>query len=229
MFRIGKKGLYLIIPVLLCLISSCSGQAPASSPSSLQKTIESNYNDDLELERLMEGNLDYLKSVDHELLKTLFEKGQDPFAAVITCSDSRVPVEDIFNQLQPGSLFVIRIAGNVVGDASVNGSIEYAVSHLGVKCVILMGHTMCGAVEASLRGSPEGEVGRLLTLITVESHDIDKAVNENIENQVNRIMAIEAVKEAIEKKSLQFYGMCYDTQTGRVSLLSINGKAVRSE
>jgi carbonic anhydrase len=129
----------------------------------------------------------------------LVEKGQKPVATVISCSDSRVPVEVIFNQLRPGTFFVIRVAGNIISDSIVKGSIEYAVMHLrtpyiiilghtecgAIKAsldgvdkmhlrtpyIIILGHTECGAIKASLDGVDKGEVGRLVSNIKLESKE----------------------------------------------------------
>ena len=83
--------------------------------------------------------------------------GQSPFAVVLSCSDSRVPAEMIFDQLL-GSLFVVRVAGNVVAPSLV-GSIEFAVQTFGVSLVVVMGHTACGAVIATLDVIARGETG----------------------------------------------------------------------
>jgi len=84
----------------------------------------------MNIAQLLEDNRIFARKVDKRLLERLVEEGQKPIATVISCSDSRVPVEVIFNQLEPGKLFVIRVAGNVVADSSVKGSIEYAIEHL---------------------------------------------------------------------------------------------------
>jgi carbonic anhydrase len=93
----------------------------------------------------------------------LKEKGQHPYALIVTCADSRVPVEHVFNA-GLGELFVIRNAGNVVGDFEM-GSIEYGVHHLGVKVVVVLGHSKCGAVGATLAG---GEVHGCIGTIVAE-------------------------------------------------------------
>lgn len=80
-------------------------------------------------------------------------KGQHPFVAILSCSDSRVPSEIIFDQ-GLGDIFVIRNAGNVL-DEHIIGSIEYAVLHLGIKLVVIMGHQDCGAVKATMSGTKE--------------------------------------------------------------------------
>lgn len=179
----------------------------------------------VEIDRIIEGNRKFA-SRNKSLLKELFEKGQKPFAAVVSCSDSRVPVEVIFNELEPGSLFVIRIAGNVVSDSSVKGSIEYAVHHLKIPLLIVLGHTGCGEVKAYLDGVNEGEVGKLLRHMRLESDNLGDAIIENINLQVNEVLRIKAVREAIESKTLRVYGMLYDLRKGLVSILSKNGRPV---
>jgi carbonic anhydrase len=171
----------------------------------------------------LEGNRKFSGRADDRLLKKLAENGQQPIAAVISCSDSRVPVEVIFNQLKPGSIFVIRVAGNVVADPSVKGSIEYAVEHLKIPLLIVLGHTDCGAVKASLAGAHEGEIGKLLDGMKLKSKDIGKAVLENVDVQVKRVMEMACVKDAIDNRKMEVYGMLYDLSSGEVRYLSKNG------
>lgn len=177
----------------------------------------------MEIVEIIKGNNSFTSKVDKVLLKELAEKGQKPIATVISCSDSRVPVEVIFNQLRPGTFFVIRVAGNVVADSSVKGSIEYAVTHLKTPYIIVLGHTECGAVKASLEGVDKGEIGRLVSNIKLESKEMDKAVVENVDIQVKRLYEINCVKEALDKGVIEIYGMLYDLRTGEVRLLSKNG------
>lgn len=107
------------------------------------------------LKRLIEGNQRYMSRKwnrpnqdEQRLLETA--KGQHPFAIVLSCADSRVPPELVFDQ-GLGDLFVVRIAGNIINDA-VLGSIEYAAEHLGVPLVMVLGHERCGAVAAAVEG-----------------------------------------------------------------------------
>lgn len=172
---------------------------------------------------LLEDNRNFASRVDKGTLKELVEKGQKPVATVVSCSDSRVPVEVIFNQLRPGKFFVIRVAGNVVSDASVKGSIEYAVIHLKTPYLVVLGHTECGAVKASLAGTNQGEIGKLVSNIKLESKDLDKAVIENVDLQVKRVIEMGSVKDALNKKAIEVYGMLYDLSTGEVKCLSKNG------
>ena len=92
-------------------------------------------------------------------------KGQKPFAIVITCSDSRVPPELLFDQ-GLGDIFVVRVAGNVV-DPIALGSIEYGAEHLNSPLLFILGHTKCGAVGATLeaKGKPEGNIGAIVKKI----------------------------------------------------------------
>jgi carbonic anhydrase len=107
------------------------------------------------LERLREGNRRYaagvssLGAVIHPSRRAELEAGQQPFAVVLGCSDSRVPVEIVFDQ-GLGDLFVIRVAGNIVAPSLI-GSVEFAVEQFATPLVVVLGHTQCGAVEATLQ------------------------------------------------------------------------------
>lgn len=118
------------------------------SAFAVEKTVPS-------IDKLIEGNNRYINSntVCHEdwSAKRLAKaEGQAPFAVIITCSDSRVPPEIVFDQTL-GSLFVVRVAGNIVDDFAI-GSIEYGVSVLGADLIVVLGHSNCGAVEGALKG-----------------------------------------------------------------------------
>lgn len=110
------------------------------------------------LERLKAGNARY---VEHrrerpnadEARRASLTEGQEPFAIVLSCADSRVIPEMIFDQ-GLGDLFVIRVAGNISDNEAVLGSIEYAAVHLGVNLIIVLGHQSCGAVTAAVQGDP---------------------------------------------------------------------------
>jgi carbonic anhydrase len=177
----------------------------------------------MKITELLEGNKSFANRIDKGALRELLEKGQKPVATIITCSDSRVPVEVIFNQLKPGIFFVIRVAGNVVLDSSVKGSIEYAIVHLKTPYLIVLGHTECGAVKARLAGYNEGEIGKLVRGIKLRSKDLSEAVTENVDLQVKRVIEMDCVKDALDKKTIEVYGMLYDLSTGQVKCLSKNG------
>lgn len=108
------------------------------------------------LRRLVEGNRIYVEALDHERdlsqerIADLFENGQRPFACVITCADSRVVPEHVF-MTGLGELFVIRVAGNVVGPIELASAV-YACEHLHTRLLLVLGHTHCGAIKAALDG-----------------------------------------------------------------------------
>ena len=115
---------------------------------------------DAALRRLVEGNRIYVEALDHERdlsperIADLFENGQRPFACVITCADSRVVPEHIF-MTGLGELFVIRVAGNVVGPIELASAV-YACEHLHTRLLLVLGHTHCGAIKAALDGGGRG-------------------------------------------------------------------------
>lgn len=177
----------------------------------------------MNIKELMAGNKKFASSIDPEKLRELVENGQNPVAAVLACSDSRVPVEVIFNQTIPGRLFVIRVIGNFVTDISVKGSIEYAVTHLKTPYLIVIGHTECGAIRACLNGERHGEIGKLAGKIVLKNKEPDMAARENIDLQVKNILAMGCVKESLESGSIEIYGMLYDLKTGILECLNKNG------
>ena len=119
---------------------------------------------DAALRRLVEGNRIYVEALDHERdlsqerIADLFENGQRPFACVITCADSRVVPEHIF-MTGLGELFVIRVAGNVVGPIELASAV-YACEHLHTRLLLVLGHTHCGAIKAAL----DGEAGPVASI-----------------------------------------------------------------
>jgi carbonic anhydrase len=154
----------------------------------------------------------------------LSEKGQTPKATVISCSDSRVPVEIIFDALNPGTFFVIRIAGNVISGPVVVGSIEFAIRQLKTPYIILLGHTDCGAVKACIDGVFESEiVAQLCNLIKSKSKELNEAVIENLEQQFKTLLEIECVQKGIRDNVLEAYAMIYDLQTGKIT---VHGRAI---
>lgn len=121
------------------------------------------------LQKLIEGNKRFFTSrqshpnQQRERRQELVN-GQKPFAVIVGCSDSRIPPEIIFDQ-GLGDLFVIRVAGNVVDDIAL-GSIEYAVDHLGTKLIVVLGHSKCGAVTATVQGGEaHGHIGSIVEAI----------------------------------------------------------------
>ena len=179
------------------------------------------------------GNKQYLTGeADMNVSSDLREEltnGQKPHTVVITCSDSRVPPELIFNA-DLGELFTIRTAGNVVGDYEV-GSVEYAVDHLGSQLVLVMGHSSCGAVGAAVEGHAEGNVASIVEEIVpsvkeaektekTEDDIASKAEDLNVENTLARLRESKVIKELEESGKIKLVGAKYDIDTGKVSYFS---------
>ncbi|HEX5667623.1 MAG TPA: carbonic anhydrase, partial [Chitinophagaceae bacterium] len=129
------------------------------------------------LERLMVGNKRFMTGHPVHPDETLerirkLKKGQNPFVVIVSCSDSRVPPELVFDQ-GIGDVFSIRTAGNVIGDYEL-GSIEYAVEHLGVKLVMVMGHENCGALDAYVHRSTERHHNHIQNLIDYIDDEVEE-------------------------------------------------------
>jgi carbonic anhydrase len=160
--------------------------------------------------------------------------GQNPFAVIVGCSDSRVAPELIFDQ-GVGDLFVIRVAGNVINGAgsTVKGSIEYAVAELGVGLIMVLGHSECGAVKAaiqhidahdSLPGSINELVDNIKPAVTAAKSEpgnlLENAIKANVRRGVERLNALEPiVAPALKKGNLKVVGATYDLGSGKVEVL----------
>lgn len=148
------------------------------------------------------------------------ENGQHPYAVIVTCSDSRVPAEHIFNA-GIGELFVIRTAGNVIGDYEL-GSVEYGAEHLGTKLVVVLGHTNCGAVDAALNGGAHGYIETITDEIRAclpEGCDPRDAEILNVENSISNIMSSDIMKEMTETGACDVVGAIYNIESGKVEFL----------
>ncbi|SDF74156.1 carbonic anhydrase [Sporomusa acidovorans] len=184
------------------------------------------------LEQLIAGNRRYVSEkyakADIGIKKrSELAQGQEPFAIILGCSDSRIPPEIVFDQ-GLGQLFVVRTAGQVV-DAVVLGSIEYAVEHLDVRLIVVMGHQDCGAVKAALESSQgPWHIDSLIQSITpaVETAKncagelLPNAIKANIEQTVEKLQsASPLLKKAITTKGLQIVGAVQNISKGSVTLL----------
>ena len=169
------------------------------------------------LDRLRQGNDRYVKAETYSgdvsggiRLRTA-ENGQHPYAAVVTCSDSRVIPEVVFSA-GIGELFVIRSAGNVV-DGCTLGSLEYAVGHMGVRLVVVMGHTSCGAIAEALKGLHEGHSIEIIDDIRAgigDEKDPTEASRRNVMNSVRLI-----TEDLGERHDVEVVGALYDIRSGR--------------
>jgi carbonic anhydrase len=193
----------------------------------------SEFTADESLSRLKRGNARFVANPSEALpidvaRREELVKGQAPFAAVLSCADSRVPPEVVFHA-SLGDLFVVRAAGHVA-DKSILASLEYAVEHLNVPLVVVMGHEMCGAVKATL-DTPVGQsLGpnmdylikaiRPATQRAVASTDalrLRAAIMEHVEGTINTILdESPVVRHAAERGQIGLVGGYYELSSGRV-------------
>ncbi|HBA89321.1 MAG TPA: carbonic anhydrase [Geobacter sp.] len=191
------------------------------------------------LKKLMDGNTRYMESkmtagaLCDATARGKLAKTQHPYAIILSCSDSRVPPEIIFDQAL-GEIFVIRVAGNVT-DPIVLGSVEYAAEHLGSPLIMVLGHERCGAVTATVnsKGKPEGNIGAIVTAIQpavkkAKSDCKGKTTEELVECAVD--VNAKAVAAGLTKKSkilaeelkegkIKIVAAKYDLDDGKVTLL----------
>src|SRR6266403_3875243 len=155
-------------------------------------------------------------------------KDQHPFAVILSCSDSRVPPEIVFDQ-GLGDLFVVRVAGNVIDDHGL-GSIEYAVDHLGARLIVVLGHQSCGAVKAAketiaAKGKAPAHIQSLVTAIqpaveaTVDG-DLETTVKTNVKNVVHALRSsMPVLKPKVDADEIRVIGAYYSLDTGAVTFL----------
>ncbi len=184
------------------------------------------------LQLLIKNNIKFQQSqsnpadISLQSRKSTTEDGQKPYAIIVTCADSRVPPEHIFSA-GIGEIFVIRNAGNVIGKHEI-GSIEYAVKHLHVKLIVVLGHTHCGAVKAALSPSQKVQSSHLFYLVQ-DIHkglqgqkDPRKAEKRNIENSVQNILSDPVLAKAIKENNVLVQGALYFIESGAVNFFSPN-------
>jgi carbonic anhydrase len=153
--------------------------------------------------------------------------GQSPMAVVVSCSDSRVPPEMVFDQ-GLGDLFVVRTAGEVVDDQAI-GSVEYAVEHLHAHLIVVMGHDACGAVAATIAGGDApGHIGSIVKAIQPavdkarkdQGDLLDNAINENVRLVVSQLKKADPIlSHEVETGELKIVGARYNLSTGQVQWL----------
>ena len=192
-------------------------------------------NADMALQELKEGNQRFVNGQMQHPGQTpqrrhQLAQFQQPFAVILACSDSRVPVEMVFDQ-GLGDLFVIRVAGNIV-DRAVLGSIEYAVDHLATPLVVVMGHQSCGAVSATLESlqhdtTPHNAIARLVRAITpavavAEQRPgdlLDNTIRANAEQSRDAIVNAPEVKQALDSGALKVVSTYYNLDAGTATII----------
>jgi len=187
------------------------------------------------LERLRRGNADFLagKPRGQNLLSQVkaTAAGQSPWVAVLSCMDSRVPPELVFQQ-GIGDLFSVRVAGNVV-DVDDLGSLEYAAKVVGVRLLVVMGHTECGAVKGAIDDVKLGNLTELLSKIrqavagagapgsSKDAAYVDKIAEANVRLSMKDIREKSpTIKELLDANKVGLVGAMYDVRTGKVAFLA---------
>ncbi|QFR31925.1 carbonic anhydrase [Ancylobacter sp. TS-1] len=188
------------------------------------------------LKRLLDGNARYVANTpeqkDFSAGRAARTKAQYPFAGLVSCADSRVSPELAFDQ-GPGELFVVRVAGNFVNDDGL-ASLEYGVKFLGVPLIMVLGHTNCGAVDAtikvvknniSLPGHLDDLVSHIKPAVEIAlkekpDNPLDAAIIENVRYNVTELKgATPIISESVESGKIKVVGGLYDLASGKISLI----------
>jgi len=229
MDRFGRRE--LLVSVGCAGLTACGaglpGQPPPAAPLDADKAIR----------RLKDGNARFAEGrTRHAHESAQWRKhlvaGQKPFAVLLGCSDSRVPVELVFDQ-GFGDLFVIRVAGNVIAE-DVFGSIQYAGRHLGTRLFVVLGHEGCGAVSATLSAlaGDRGDASHIRSLVRLiepglagldpaltGERRLHAAVEANVRWSVTQLVTSPEGERAIREYGASFVGAIYDLECGIVRFL----------
>ncbi|MEH2241345.1 carbonic anhydrase [Nostoc sp.] len=221
----GAFGMMLTASDLLWQVEQAkAAEIPSTSPESLSP--------DAALQKLMQGNQRFIthkpQYPDQSALRLQeVAQAQHPFATILSCADSRVPAEIVFDQ-GIGDIFDVRIAGNIATPEAI-GSIEYAVVLLGSPLLMVMGHERCGAVTAAVQDeSLLGDIGTFVKAIKpavekVKSQSgdaVENAVVANVQYQLERLKRSQLLTKQVESGKLKIVGGRYDLDTGKVNIIT---------
>lgn len=238
----GRVCLFLIVAIAALILLAAppsilkqNGEKTSCSPGPCEDALKP-LTGDAALQRLLEGNKRFVdgngKTADlgaekrSELLQ-----GQNPFAIIVSCSDSRVEPAHIFD-VGLGDIFVVRSAGNVLDGAGL-GSVEYGATHLNAPLIVVLGHEHCGAVNAVCSGQPiEGRMTDVVALIRpsldkvereqkgLEGEALEEAVaDENVRHTVETLREDPVIAELVAEGKLKIVGAKYSLTTGTVRLI----------
>ncbi len=200
-------------------------QLTLPSPAYAQSTLSP----EAALHELMAGNKRYtsgkLKSFDEDLaiIRQHTEEKQEPFAAVLSCADSRVPAEIVFDQ-NIGRIFVCRVAGNVI-TPEIIGSLEYGAAVLGTKTILVLGHSACGAVKATIQGKDvPGQISSLFPhirpAVDKAGSNLEAATKANAKIQATLLgQASTVISGMVKSGAVKVAAGYYDVSSGAVTLL----------
>jgi carbonic anhydrase len=205
--------------------------APAATPPKPENAISP----DAALDRLMKGNARYVNGLsrrhDFKHEREALTKGQNPFAGILGCADSRIAPEYAFDAGR-GDLFVCRVAGNIANEDAI-ASFEYAVHVLNTPLLMVLGHKACGAVEAAMQSVKDGTTlpGHLPSLVdgirpavkaTLDrpGNALDNAIRENVILNVGKVKAAAPIiSKLVDEKKIRVVGAVYNLADGRIDLL----------
>ncbi|ARP99600.1 carbonic anhydrase [Pseudorhodoplanes sinuspersici] len=226
--RLGRRN-FMIGGASILAAASFGGAASA-------QLVSAAANPDDALKLLMEGNGRYVanqpRERDFSAGRASRTTGQAPFAAILGCADSRVAPELAFDQ-SPGDLFIVRVAGNFVTPDGL-GSLEYGAAVLGTKLIMVLGHSSCGAVNATVAALQKGNTlpGHIADLVRAMKPGIEpvlkkagddlrqRAVIANVQHNVERLKkATPILAGMVAKKEVSVVGAVYDLATGKVALV----------
>jgi len=206
--------------------------APPMDPPKAENVLSP----DAALDRLLVGNERYVEGVtrrhDFKNEREALTKGQNPYAAVLSCADSRIAPEYAFDAGR-GDLFVCRVAGNLLNDDTV-ASFEYAVSVLNTPLILVLGHQGCGAVDAAIKSVKSGSTlpGHLPSLVAALTPAVKAVLDQpgdTLSNAIkqNVVLTVAALKsttpilnKAVEERKIRVVGAVYDLATGRVAVVA---------
>jgi carbonic anhydrase len=212
----GAAAGFLTSTLELAVPSHISAQSTLSPDAALTQLLDGN-------KRFTSGRLTAHEQ-DLAILKQHTEEKQEPFAAVLSCADSRVPVEIVFDQ-SIGHIFVTRVAGNVV-TPEIIGSLEYGAAVLGTKVILVMGHSGCGAVKATIQGKEvPGQISSLFPHIQAAvdqaGPNLEAATKANARIQAALLReASPLLSDLVKENKLKVVAGYYSLGTGAVELLT---------
>ena len=210
-----NRATFLVFALVLVLPTRPAlGDASRQAPSPAQT-----------LRQLLDGNARYVQNRPERPNQRPSAAAQHPLAVILSCSDSRVPPEIIFDQ-GVGSLFVVRAAGNTYDRLALQ-SIEYAVDHLGTRLIVVIGHDQCGAVTAAVEAYPKPAVGPMLENIypavrathASPGDKISRAIDENARLTALRLTAEPELAPKVKSGELQIAAARYNLATGAIHFL----------
>jgi carbonic anhydrase len=214
------------------LLANAAGAKEAKAPPKPQNVLTPSAS----LDRLLKGNARYVAGValrhDFKHEREALAGGQNPYAAILSCADSRIAPEYAFDSAR-GDLFVCRVAGNFASDETV-ASLEYAVAELGTPLIVVLGHDSCGAVSATIKSLKDGTTlpGHLPSLVSAiapavkavsqqAGDSLGNAIRQNVIDNVAKLSsATPILSAAVEQGKLKVAGGIYRLRDGRVEMVS---------